>query len=330
MRVLAIAAWVFFAVDVLIVASLFAARNMGDDAAGRGMATGFAIVLTPIVLAVGALLFWAHRSGSKPGLWVAFLLVGIPFWFLLSNILGEVRSGLFRSVRHSRSLRFPTPALSVVARAIDARDPARVRALTSGARLDFSARNSDGVTILGLAVSRVVGMFRTPEDLESARILLEAGAPPASDVLGPDEVLLEHVLGGNDPLAHELLRLLFKAGADPDVLDRFDRRPLIFSTYMDLPELEIFAEAGANLGALDTRSDRPGWNALMNAAYMRQWDQALFLLEKGVATDHVGRDGTTLDQIMAEHGSGPDASDPGFSSFREALARKRAASPGRG
>lgn len=327
MKALAIVAWVFFAVDVLIVASLFAARNMGDDAAGRGMATGFAIVLTPVVLAVGTLLFWAHRSGSKSGLWVALLLVGIPFWFLLSNILGEMRSGLFRNVRHSRSLRFPAPALSAVARAIDARDPARVRALASGAKLDFAARNSDGMTILGLAVSRVVGMFRTPEDLESARILLEAGAPPASDILGPDEVLLEHVLGGNDALAHELLRLLLTAGADPDVLDRFDRRPLIFSTFTDLPELEILAEAGANLGALDTRSDRPGWNALMNAVYMRQWDQALYLLGKGVATDHVGRDGTTLDQIMAEHRAGPDASDPGLAPFQDALARKRAAQP---
>lgn len=325
MKALAIVAWAFFAVDLLIVGSLFATRNMGDDAAGRGMATGFAIVLTPIVLAVGALLLWAHRSGSKAGLWASVLLTGIPFWFLLANILGEARSSLFGALRHSRSLRFPDPTLSAVARAIEAQDPARVRVLASRARLDYSARNTDGVTILGFAVKRVIGMFRTPADLESVRALLDAGAPPASDVLGPEEVLLEHVLGGNDPLAHELLRLLLKAGADPDVPDRFDRRPLIFSTYMDLPELEIFAEAGANLGALDTRSDRPGWSALMNAAYMSQWDQALFLLERGVPVDHVGRDGTTLAQILTEHAAGSEANDPGFAAFREALSNRRGA-----
>lgn len=324
MKGLAIVAWAFFVVDLVIVASLFAARNMGDDAAGRGMATGFAIVLTPVVLAVGALLLWAHRSGSKAGLWASVLLTGIPFWFLLANILGEARSSLFGALRHSRALRFPDPTLSAVARAIEAKDPARVRALANGARLDYSARNSEGATILGFAVTRVIGMYRTPQDLESVRALLDAGAPPASDVLGPEEVLLEHVLGGNDPLAHELLRLLFKAGADPDVLDRFDRRPLIFSTYMDLPELEIFAGAGANLNALDIRSDRPGWTSLMNAAYMRQWDQALFLLEHGVPVDHVGRDGTTLAQIMAEHAAGSEAADPGFAAFREALSNRSA------
>lgn len=329
MKTLAIVAWAFFAVDVLIVGSLFVARNMGDDAAGRGMATGFAIVLTPIVLAVGALLLWAHRSGSKAGLWASVLLTGIPFWFLLANILGEARSSLFGALRHSRSLRFPDPTLSAVAKAIEAKDPARVRALANGSRLDFGARNSEGVTILGFAVRRVIGMYRAPEDLESVRALLDAGAPPASDVLGPEEVLLEQVLGGNDPLAHELLRLLFGAGADPDVVDRFDRRPLIFSTYMDQPELEIFAEAGANLGALDTRSDRPGWTALMNAGYMRQWDQALFLLDRGVPVDHVGRDGTTLAKIMDEHAAGSEATDPGFTALREALLTRSGAPPKR-
>lgn len=41
--------WICFAINALFVLSLFVFRNVGDDAAGRGMAQGFALVLTPVL-----------------------------------------------------------------------------------------------------------------------------------------------------------------------------------------------------------------------------------------------------------------------------------------
>ena len=323
MKALTILAWILFGIDALMVINLWLVKNMGDDAAGRGMATGFAMLLTPVVLALGALLFWSTRSGSRPGVLVALAVLGIPLWMGIANYGKEVTGQLLRGARRRQELAYPAPRLSDLARALRDKDPARVRALVAGAPLDWSARNSEGMTILGFAVARVIDMYRTPQDVESVRILLEAGAPPDSDILGPDKVLLEWVLGGNAQEAHDVLQLLFKAGADPNVttIDAGDRRSLLFISYMDLPELRIFVEHGVNLEALDTRSDQLGWNVLMQAANNGDWPTAQFLLEAGARTDVVAADGhTTLRTILADAAQGYQRDAAGYDDFLQALA----------
>ena len=327
MKALTILAWVLFGIDALVVINLWLMKNMGDDAAGRGMATGFAMLLTPVVLALGALLFWATRSGSRPGILVALAIVGIPLWMGIANYGRELRQQLFHGLRRRQELVYQDPKLSAIARALRDKDPALVRALVAGSTLDWTARNSDGMTILGFAVNRVIDMYRTPQDVESVRILLEAGAPPASDILGPDKVLLEWVLGGNAQEAYDVLHLLFKAGADPNVttIDAGDRRSLLFISYMDLPELRIFVEHGVNLEALDTRSDQLGWNVLMQAANNGDWPTATFLLEAGARTDVVAADGhTTLETLLADAAQGYQRDAEGYDDFVQALARRRA------
>ncbi len=329
MKFITAAAWIFLGVDALLVIGMFISRNVGDDAAGRGMATGFAIVLTPVLLAVGALLFWASRTGSRPGVIAAFLVAGIPFWFLARNVLGELDSGISRSIRDARRVRYAQPELTAIARALRAGDATRVRELARGATLDFADRNSMGLTILGFAVEQVLRNGPRPENVEGVRALLDAGARPDADIMGPEEVLLERVIGGNTTEARQMLRLLLQAGAEPDVLDRFDRRPLVFSSYMDLPELELFAEFGADLRVLDTRSDRQGWSALMHMASGRQWDMALFLLGHGVPPDHVSPSGESLETILAGDEL-IEREDPGYRAFMAALAEHRRAGGTRG
>lgn len=54
--------WVFFLLDAVFVAMLAIQKNMGDDAAGRGMALGFAMMLAPVVAVAGCLLAWGQYS----------------------------------------------------------------------------------------------------------------------------------------------------------------------------------------------------------------------------------------------------------------------------
>lgn len=327
MKALTVLAWILFGIDALVVINLWLVKNMGDDAAGRGMATGFAMLLTPVVLALGALLFWATRAGSRPGILAALAVLGIPLWMGLANYGKEITGQLVRGARRREELVYPDARLSDIARALRAKDPARVRALVTGAALDWNARNRDGMTILGFAVNGVVDMYRTPQDVESVRILLEAGAPPASDILGPDKVLLEWVLGGNAQEAYDLLHVLFKAGADPNVttMDAGDRRSLLFISYMDLPELRIFVEHGVNLEALDTRSDQLGWTLLLQAVNNGDWPTARYLLDAGARTDVVAADGkTTIDTLLADAAQGYQRDAPGYDDFVQALAQRRA------
>ena len=327
MKALTVLAWILFGIDALLVLNLWLMKNMGDDAAGRGMATGFAMLLTPMVLALGGLLFWATRSGSRPGVLVALAILGLPLWIGIGKHGTELKQQFFRGARRRQELDYPDPRLSDIAHALRDKDPARVRALAAGSALDWNARNSEGMTILGFAVNRVVDMYRTPQDVESVRILLEAGAPPASDILGTDKVLLEWVLGGNAQEAYDLLHLLFKAGADPNIttIDAGDRRPLLFISYMDPPELRIFVEHGVNLEALDTRPDQLGWTVLMQAVNNGDWPTAQFLLETGARTDVVAADGrTTLETILADATQGYQRDAAGYDDFIQALANRRA------
>lgn len=324
MKLLVTAAWIFFGIDAVLVVMLLVTRNMGDDAAGRGMATGFGLVLTPVVLAVGALLFWATRTGSKAGVIAGFVIAGIPFWMLARNFIGDFSSGLSRSIRDQRRLHYAQPVLTDIARALRAGDASRVRELAGGATLDFSARNSMDLTILGFAVNQVLSNGPTEANVAGVQALLAAGARPDADILGPDKELLEYMLGGNTPEARETLRLLLQAGADPNATDKQEQRPLLFSTYLDLPELEILAAHGADLAVVDSRGDRPGWNGLMHMAYSQQWDMARFLLERGVPDDHRTPTGESLDTILAALREDGIYDTAGYQAFTAALAAKRA------
>ena len=50
MKPLVILGWILLAGEVLFVASLLLMRNMGDDAAGRGLATAWGLILGAVVL----------------------------------------------------------------------------------------------------------------------------------------------------------------------------------------------------------------------------------------------------------------------------------------
>ena len=66
---------------------------MGDDAAGRGMATGFAIVLGPTVILAGVLLFWGTRGGPRQALWAGFCLVAAPVAYGAVTFSGGMSRG---------------------------------------------------------------------------------------------------------------------------------------------------------------------------------------------------------------------------------------------
>jgi hypothetical protein len=337
MRILTIAAWVLFALEVILVGGMFFQRNMGDDAAGRGMARGFAMILAPILLAAGALFWWGGHSHVRPAYWIGLLLIASPV------ILGAASGtrGKLRSWNHALGRaqygRFGDARLSKAARAIDRKDLPGLQAILARGPVDFGARDRREHTILGHAVMRVLGDYGDAEaPMQCVRVLLAAGAPPDRRALATERTsyapedyeLIAAVFGGNSPGVVPLLDALLEAGADPNVDDMFDE-PLIFSSYASVPKLEALARHGADLRRLHTRSDRKGWTALMNAAYVEEWEQAEFFLAHGVPVDHEAPDGQSLRTVLdewarqqRESGADPEAV-PGYRRLREALGTPR-------
>lgn len=301
------AGWVLFGFELLATAILFLQRDVGDDAAGRGMATGFAIVLTPVVLGAGALMWWGQRGGPVAASVTGLLIVSLPLLYGIVNLV----TGTFGRIEQARGLaqygKFDDPTLTELARAIDRGDRQRVDQLLATGTIDFTARDHRGRTILGHAVTRAIDFEGTAAQVEAVRQLVQAGAKPFENIIAPaptsaepeGHLLLISVVGSQGEKARAVLDILLDAGLSPNGVD-MDGRPVIFSTYIDREELEVLAQHGTDFHVKDNRSDRPGWSALMNAAYMSDWEAAQFFLRHGVDPAYQAPDGTTLAAILAE------------------------------
>jgi len=296
------AGWICFAVELIFTAYLLITKNAGNDAAGRGVATGYGIVLLPLVLIAGALLYWGQGSASKVVQGAALLVVALPFlvggglW--VNNAINN--AGDRRRVAVAGD--FTDPRLTALAHAIEKRDQGALAALLAqGGQIDWQARNNSDATLLGHAIRAVLDDYSGDQGVALVGMLLAHGAPLTADPTRPGEPLLAAILGGNTPGTVALLQLVLDAGADPNAPDR-DGLPLIHITnsWHGAEKLKLLAAHGVDLQARNNRRDRPQWSALMNAAYMQDWELALFFLAHGVSADYRAPDGNTLATILAE------------------------------
>ena len=303
---LIIVGWILFALEALFVLSLALQKNMGDDAAGRGMATGFAMLLAPIVLIAGALFLWGIRGGPKAAFWIGFCMIASPVAYRAYTFATGMLTQVDRSLASAEYGRFDDPKLTRLARAIDRDDTTAIREMLTGALPDWTARDRRDQTILGHAIVRAVTDYSGTSP-ECVRLLLEAGAPPAVDAIAPGRTsasvsehnLVYHLYGVHNPNALAILEMVLAAGASPNVVDE-DDRPIYYSTYTVLPALEILARHGADFTLLDPRTDRLKYNPLMNAVSMSLWAEALFFLNHGISPDYTAPDRQSTRTILAE------------------------------
>ena len=308
MKFAVILGWILLVIEGAIIAGMFIQPNMGDDAAGRGMARGFAVILGPVLLVAAALFLWGQRGGPRAAFWIGFGVMAIPLAVIIRNtVSGKLRS---LDIAAGKSLygKFDDARLTKLARAIEKEDTAAVRTLIAEGPIDFKARSRRGRTILGRAVEYASTYEASPAALEPVRMLLAAGAKPIPNAIEPEfyqgsldaHLLIAYVFGAGFRNTIPLLDLLLDAGADPNMRN-YEGQPLYFSTYMSLPKLEALARHGADFTALETtRTDRQGYTGAMFAAELGEWDIVRFMLDHGVKADHVAPDRNTLGKIMAE------------------------------
>lgn len=296
-RALLVAGWVCFALDAVVVVGMFVTRNMGDDAAGRGMARGFALLLAPVLLIAGILLVQGQRVGSRGAILAGTLIVALPFLLFAWNLFTDAGSGLFRAISRSREGKYADARLTSIARAIDAGDPAAAEAAIRGPKLDFAARERNGSTILGYAVKRALAWDAPPKRMPIVRLLLEAGAPVVDGAEAEGVPLVANVADNADPRTVELLDQLLAHGGDPNATLPFDPEPLVFSVNLNLDKAKVLVRHGADPKALAKSGGREGWTTLMFAAERGDWDVALFFLEAGAPPEQVGKDGSTARSI---------------------------------
>lgn len=323
MKALALLGWLLLLGEALFVLNLLLTRNLGDDAAGRGLATGWGLLLGGVLLLAGAMFVWGQYGGPRVFFYLGLLALAAPFGFLARNYVKRVMVDRERRAYWDAVVIFPDPKLVRLAQAIDALDTAQVRAIIAEGGLDFSARHYTGVTILGYAINVALMQGQPAVAVEPVKLLLEAGAPVTPDIFeaegqGPwaADRAIPPLLGGGAQ-GPVVLDLVLAAGGNPNAREA-DGRPLLASSTLQLPAAEVLVRHGADVNARDSsRTERMGYTPAMMQAVFGMWDLVAFLLDHGADPDLKAEDGTTLRDLIA--GRHPESPGPEFQALRERL-----------
>ncbi|MBL0172022.1 MAG: ankyrin repeat domain-containing protein [Gemmatimonadaceae bacterium] len=297
-RTLLIIGWGCVAVELLFVIGLLTSRNVGDDAAGRGLGTAFGAVLAPVVLLIGGTLLWGTLTHSRATIVAGSLLATLPFLVMLGMLArGTLRKGMRAIARRGQGA-FQSSAITRIARAIDRGDPVKVMALVRGAELDCSARDKYGRTLLGHAVHKAMGMYARPADVAIVRGLLDNGVPYAADAVESGGDWAATIASNAGDHQNVLLETALSHGADANARDWADDQPALFSVNMTVAKAELLLAHGADVNKRAARADRRGWTALMSAAYEGQWEMARWFLAHGVDPEVTAPDGKSLRTLV--------------------------------
>jgi hypothetical protein len=326
LEILIFAAWGLLALDTLILLAAMIYRDMGDDAAGRGMALGLGLIGLPFPLTGGAALYAGGRADSWPAVIGALLLLALPFLLFFGTRVESV----VRDVRwffHRRTVgRYPDPALRQLARAIETGDLQTMRmVLASHPNLD--GRDPVGFDLLSRAMSQP--RLRDPDleadgerGVEAVRLLLDAGMDPTRDqgAGGLSCFLTLCYSRRSDPVFERVFRLFLQHGADANELDS-NGQPPIFHVWNSLDAIRALLEHGADIDGRSRGGDTP----LRYFVRYRHWQAALLLLDRGADINVRDGNGLTLERALEDHPAllGEPLPD-GYYEVKAAIERRRA------
>ncbi len=329
-RIITIIGWICFALDTAFVFALIVIRDAGSDAAGRGVGRGWGLVLLPILLTAGGLLYWGTKNKSSFFTLTGTLMVALPFILLANGKIKQTRESKQYYAQKARHGQFADANLNAVAKAIDAGDTTALRALlvsykANGTALNYAERDQAGQTLLGFAATRAMDYDSTVDKISALRILLQNGVPYAADAQKVGEDWSGEAITGSRDKFVEIAAIALDAGADPEQKARNDPYPIIMSYQLSVPMLELLVKHGADVHVLDQR----GETTLFKSVRFKKFPEALFFLQHGVDPNIPASDGTTmqseLEKGVKEYQSQQRPMETGYDEFVAALAANSAA-----
>ncbi len=330
-KLLIIAGWIFFALDAALVTAAILSRDMGSDAAGRGVALTFGLAGLAFVLIGGAGLYFSARAHSWLGLIASLAPLALPFLLFFGADVESYFHRLRGRFDDRKEGRYAAPAQRELAKALAAGDFAAMRR-TLAAHPDLNGRDEAGFDLLSYAVIETRILRPDAERLrrvEGVRLLLEARMDPNQSRTndGGSTFLLAASSLVDDPVGEAVFNLFLQHGANPNI--RRDAQPLIFSVWANPDCLRALLNHGADMNSRDDDGNTPLLFFLWNG----RWDAALLLLERGADLDVRNQYGTTPELALVNgkrladeisHKPLPAAYD----AAKAALERRRAAGRG--
>ena len=328
-RAIAILGWICLALDAAFIFALVVIRDAGSDAAGRGVGRTWGLILLPILLAAGALLYWGTKSGSKFGTLAGTAMVALPFMLLAQGRIKQMRENARASAQQAEHGQFIDANLNTIVKAIDAGDTTALQTLlasykANGTTLNVAERDRSGETLLGFAATRAMDYDGTIDKVAALRILLQNGVPYAADAkkVGEDWSF-EALTGGGDKFV-EISAIALDAGANAKQKARHDKYPIIMSYEVNVRKLQLLVKHGADVRVVNEQ----GETTLLNIVRFKKFPEALFFLQQGVDPGIAASDGRTvqseLEKGVKEYESQQRPMEPGYEEFVAALGAHKA------
>jgi hypothetical protein len=315
--ILAKADWALW--GLLAILAIYSMVRMATERSGpEGRGLGGLAALLLIVLLAGTAwgLTVAARKQSLTGLVTMAVIMAWPLISLVADPLIKAKRARGYAAAEASVGDFKDAALASMARAIAQNDTATLARLLGGQRPP-AGKDRAGNDLLGYALVLVRDRAGSAAPV---RILLEAGADPRKTRIGGDDVVTYMVLG-RTPDAHEAMRLLLAHRADPNVVYPASGNTPLGTVYNDPEIVRALVDGGADMDRL--QSD--GTPAVVHFISTREWESALYLIEKGANLDLVNSHGLSVDYYLQEWKESVFGEHPeGWDKVRAAIAARRA------
>ncbi|MBZ5609755.1 MAG: ankyrin repeat domain-containing protein [Acidobacteriia bacterium] len=300
MKILIAIAWVLVALDGIVLLVALFARNMGDDAAGRGVGTTIGAIGLSVVAVAAAALYFSARAHSWVGVGLAGAFLALPLLFLFGTAGTSALQELHYRISAGRTGRYQDSQQRELAAAIRTGNLERMRSILAQ-KPNLAGRDPIGYDLLSYAVMTVQ---QNNGSVEAVRMLLDAGFDPNQSRTPADLNLVNDLAYTSDPKVKEIYRLLLEHHADPNVLHRQTQRlPLGVAEDLDLVKLLVAHGADVNWSGA-------GGTPLIHAILTSHWDIAIYLLGHGANPALADKEGTTpasaLERFQKDDGSLPE------------------------
>lgn len=304
----------------LVILAIYAMIRMATERSGpegRGLGGLAAVLLLVLLAGTAAAIGAAARKQSQIGLITMAVIMAWPLVFLIADPMIKARKARGYAVAETRVGDFKDAAVASVARAIAQNDTAALTRLLNGQRPP-AGKDRAGNDLL--AYSLVLVRDRAGS-ASPVRVLLDAGADPRQTRMGSGEDVVSYVVFGRSPDAHQAMRLLLGHGADPNVADPQSGNTPLGTVNGDPEMVRALVDGGADID----RRQSDGTPAVVQFIATRQWESALYLIEKGANLDLANSHGVSVDYYLSEwkesvFGDHPD----GWDKVRAAIAAQRA------
>ena len=270
--------WILLGVYTLYcMYGLFGADSPGMDAAGRGMAKGFALVGLMIIIILALL----NLINSDWVRMIILIICLIPVVMAVKQVYHVYQYNRLYANGPNNARAFEDPHLKNIMRAVDGVDVGELKRLLDEDDKNINVPGVSGYTVLHIAVLNLGG-FEVKEKTEIVRLLLDHGGDLNIPYTDGSSVVANIAANVN----FDTFKMLLDGGADPNGKDG-NGVAIIYQLVRDhwkndYDKLDLLLEMGADPNMpFGTQGWTLNYSVLLFAASNKHWRNCELLIDHG-------------------------------------------------